>query len=60
MSISEFSEFSMNEWTEIQYFFMISFIFTNFKSFFYNSMIFHDLETEMNFNDFSRDVGNLI
>ena len=40
MSISEFHDFSMSNWSKIQWFFHDFFIFTNFKNFSWNSMIF--------------------
>ena len=40
MSISEVTDFSMSHWSQIQWFFHDFFIFTDFKNFSWNSMIF--------------------
>ena len=40
MSISELNDFSMSNWSKIQWFFYNFFIFTNFNNFSWNSMIF--------------------
>ena len=40
MSISEFNDFSMSNWSKIQWSFYNFLIFTNFKNFSWNSMIF--------------------
>ena len=53
MSISEYKDFSMTDWYKSNDF---SISFPNFKNF---QWFFHDLETHLNFNDFSRAVGTL-
>ena len=58
MSISEFNDFSMSKWSEIQWFFHDFFIFTNFKHFSWNSMIFPWSWNRSEFQWFFKSCGN--
>ena len=60
MSISEFNDhdFSMSHWSKIQWFFHDFFIFTNFKNFSWNSMIFPWSWNRSEFQWFFKSCGN--
>ena len=58
MSISEFNDFSMNNWSKIQWFFHDFLIFTNFKNFSCNSMIFPWSWNRSEFQWFFKSCGN--
>ena len=59
MSISEFNDFSMSNWSIIQWFFHDFLISTNFKTFSCYSMIFPWSWNRSEFQWFSRAVGTL-
>ena len=58
MSISEFNDFSMSNWSKIQWFFHHFLIFTNFKNFSWNSMIFPWSWNRSEFQWFFKSCGN--
>ena len=58
MSISEFNDFSMSNWPKIQWFFHDFFIFTNFKNFLWNLMIFPWSWKRSEFQWFFKSCGN--
>ena len=58
MSVSEFNDFSMSNWSKIQWFFHDFFIFTNFKNFSSNSMIFPWSWNRSEFQWFFKSCGN--
>ena len=58
MSISEFNDFSMSNWSKIQWFFHDFFIFANFKNFSWNSMIFPWSWNRSEFQWFIKSCGN--
>ena len=57
-SISEFNDFSMSDWSKIQWFFHDSVILTNFKNFSWNSMIFQWSWSRPEFQWFFKSCGN--
>ena len=58
MSVSEFNDFSMSNWSKIQWFFYDFFILTNFKNFSSNSMIFPWSWNRSEFQWFFKSCGN--
>ena len=58
MSISEFNDFSMSNWSKIQWVFHDFFIFTNFKNISWNSMIFPWSWNRSEFQWFFKSCGN--
>ena len=52
MPVLEFNDTFMSDWNKIQYHIHDFFISTNFNNFSKKSMMFHAIETDLNFNDF--------
>ena len=51
MPVLEFNDTFMSDWNKIQYYIHVFFISTNFNNFSKKSMMFHAIETDLNFND---------